>query len=600
MSERDELVRDLLAHGRFLSGVASIGVPWPPPGAMASTEVPTPEGRAAADTADDAMARLAAVRAELGDCRRCRLAGGRKTIVFGQGNPQAELMFVGEGPGADEDEQGLAFVGRAGQLLTDIIEKGMKLQRADVFIANVIKCLRYNTNVLLEDGSWERIGRLVRQRYSGKVMSVASDGALVARRVVGWHTTPLGSRSVFKVSHVAARGRGGNPVVTWLTGDHPVLTRRGFVNAEDLEDTDEVAIGAGLSQVASQVIAGTLLGDGGIPRGNAHLQMTHSAAQEEYVRLKASALAELSPVIGCGSNRAVKGGPRHPTVTCRTRAARALHVVRERFYPGGGRKHVPSDLQLTPLSASVWFLDDGYTKTKSDSLALSEIAAHSFANDGIGALVQGLRDELGIEGYLRPSSPGRIQFGSEASLRLSAMVAPYTPPSMRYKLHPRARERVPFDPSLYAAGERMVLFDRVLARKVDFKGPGRTFFCIDVEETHNFVTSGAVVRNCRPPQNRNPEPDEILACQPFLEAQIRSIRPRVLVGLGKFGAQWLLKTAEPISRMRGRVGEYEGIAVMPTYHPAYLLRNPAGKKDVWEDMKVVLRLLGRPVPGESD
>jgi DNA polymerase len=106
------------------------------------------------------------------------------------------------------------------------------------------------------------------------------------------------------------------------------------------------------------------------------------------------------------------------------------------------------------------------------------------------------------------------------------------------------------------------------------------------------VWIGNVIK-CRPPQNRNPEPDEILSCQPFLEAQIRVIQPRVIVGLGKFAAHWLLKTAEPITRLRGRVGEYEGIPVMPTYHPAYLLRNPAGKKDVWEDMKEVLRLLGR-------
>jgi uracil-DNA glycosylase family 4 len=106
------------------------------------------------------------------------------------------------------------------------------------------------------------------------------------------------------------------------------------------------------------------------------------------------------------------------------------------------------------------------------------------------------------------------------------------------------------------------------------------------------------ILKCRPPQNRNPEPDEVLACQPFLEAQIRAIRPRVIVGLGKFGAQFLLKTAQPITRLRGHVGEYDGIPVMPTYHPAYLLRNPAGKKEVWEDMKAVLRLLGRPVPGE--
>jgi len=101
----------------------------------------------------------------------------------------------------------------------------------------------------------------------------------------------------------------------------------------------------------------------------------------------------------------------------------------------------------------------------------------------------------------------------------------------------------------------------------------------------------ANVLKCRPPQNRNPEPDEILACQPFLEKQIALIRPKVLVGLGKFSAQWLFKSMEPISRLRGRIGDYDGIKVVPTFHPAYLLRNPGAKKDVWEDMKVVRRLL---------
>jgi uracil-DNA glycosylase family 4 len=103
----------------------------------------------------------------------------------------------------------------------------------------------------------------------------------------------------------------------------------------------------------------------------------------------------------------------------------------------------------------------------------------------------------------------------------------------------------------------------------------------------------ANVLKCRPPGNRNPEPDEIIQCQPFLERQIESIRPDVLVGLGKFGAHWLLKTAEPITRLRGRLGDYKGIRVMPTYHPAYLLRNPGAKKEVWEDMKVVRDLLAR-------
>jgi DNA polymerase len=106
----------------------------------------------------------------------------------------------------------------------------------------------------------------------------------------------------------------------------------------------------------------------------------------------------------------------------------------------------------------------------------------------------------------------------------------------------------------------------------------------------------ANVLKCRPPQNRNPEPDEILACQPFLEKQIALIQPKVLVGLGKFSAQWLFKSMEPISRLRGRIGDYDGIKVVPTFHPAYLLRNPGAKKDVWEDMKVVRRLLAEDEP----
>jgi DNA polymerase len=103
----------------------------------------------------------------------------------------------------------------------------------------------------------------------------------------------------------------------------------------------------------------------------------------------------------------------------------------------------------------------------------------------------------------------------------------------------------------------------------------------------------ANILKSRPPGNRNPEPDEVLACAPFLERQIGAIQPKVIVGLGKFAAQWLLRTAEPITRLRGKMGEFAGVPVMPTYHPAYLLRNPAAKKDVWEDVKTVLAFLGR-------
>jgi uracil-DNA glycosylase len=98
---------------------------------------------ASASMPDDSIARIVEslddIRADMGDCRRCKLAPSRKNLVFGSGNPNAELMFVGEAPGADEDEQGLPFVGRAGQLLTKIIE-AIQLRREDVFICNILKC----------------------------------------------------------------------------------------------------------------------------------------------------------------------------------------------------------------------------------------------------------------------------------------------------------------------------------------------------------------------------------------------------------------------------------------------------------------------------
>lgn len=101
----------------------------------------------------------------------------------------------------------------------------------------------------------------------------------------------------------------------------------------------------------------------------------------------------------------------------------------------------------------------------------------------------------------------------------------------------------------------------------------------------------ANVIKCRPPQNRNPDPDEVEMCEPFLFRQIDAIKPKVIVALGKFGAQTLLRTVEPISKLRGRVFDYRGSKLIPTFHPAYLLRNPPAKREVWEDMKLVRALL---------
>lgn len=111
---------------------------------------------------------------------------------------------------------------------------------------------------------------------------------------------------------------------------------------------------------------------------------------------------------------------------------------------------------------------------------------------------------------------------------------------------------------------------------------------IDLSRDQVYIAN---VIKCRPPGNRNPEPDEVSACEPFLFQQIAIIQPRVIVALGKFAAQCLLRTTEPITRLRGREFEYRGATLIPTFHPAYLLRNPSSKREVWEDMKKVRGIL---------
>src|SRR5690349_12294002 len=102
----------------------------------------------------------------------------------------------------------------------------------------------------------------------------------------------------------------------------------------------------------------------------------------------------------------------------------------------------------------------------------------------------------------------------------------------------------------------------------------------------------ANVIKCRPPENRNPEPDEVASCEPFLLRQLELIGPEVIVALGKFAVQTLLRSKAPITQLRGRWHDYHGIRLMPTFHPAYLLRNPGDKRLVWEDIQKVMKALG--------
>jgi DNA polymerase len=152
---------------------------------------------------------------------------------------------------------------------------------------------------------------------------------------------------------------------------------------------------------------------------------------------------------------------------------------------------------------------------------------------------------------------------------------------------------------------RLVFVGEAPGREEDEKGEpfvgeagrllDRILFAMGMRREEVYICN---VEKCRPPANRDPKPEEIEACEPYLKRQLAAIRPRLIVTLGRFAAQTLLRDETPIGRLRGTWRQYEGIPLMPTYHPAFLLRNPASKREVWEDMKEVVKRLREGEEGE--
>jgi uracil-DNA glycosylase len=532
-------------------------------------------------------------------CTRCpELAATRKTVVFGAGNANADLMFVGEAPGASEDEQGVPFVGRAGKLLGQLLEE-IGLSRDEVFIANTLKCLRYNAMVQLGDGSWERIGRLVRAQYDGTVMSVNDAGEIVQRTVTGWHATPLGGRRVFQLTYASAKRAGAGRVGVQLTGDHPVLTERGYVPVQELTREDRVATGQGMSALAYDVVCGTLLGDGCLPAQSSCLTFSHSQKQEEYARFKASLLSELDVKVEMREIAAAAGDERrYPVVMARTLATRSLRHLRHSFYKPA--KVVPEWMadELNPRMLAFWFMDDGYNRIRGGNRRpLAEIATLGFSQGDLLRLSRGLL-RLGLRAKILR---GRLHFDVSATQRLSELIAPFVPPAMRYKLNPEVREKVPFDPDSLTAGPAKVFFDAVEVEDItERKRADTTFFCLDVEGTHNFVTAGGVVHNCRPPGNRDPQPIEIENCRDYLLRQVELIEPSVICSLGNFSTKLLRGDPTGITRLHGQPEVIElgsrAVRLYPIFHPAAALYTPRMLETLREDFSRLPELLAQGAP----
>ena len=198
---------------------------------------------------------------------------------------------------------------------------------------------------------------------------------------------------------------------------------------------------------------------------------------------------------------------------------------------------------------------------------------------------------------LRPAEPVEpVRVFTSQGEALDALRAEIGPDCQRCKLHTLGRRQVVFgvgnpDADLMFVGEAPGGDEDIQGEPfVGRAGQLLTKIIEAIGMKRDDVYIANVIK-CRPPGNRNPEPDEVERCEPFLFRQIDIVKPKVIVALGKFAAQSLLKTSDPITRLRGREYRFRAATLIPTFHPAYLLRNPSSKREVWEDMKKVRALL---------
>jgi hypothetical protein len=243
-------------------------------------------------------------------------------------------------------------------------------------------------------------------------------------------------------------------------------------------------------------------------------------------------------------------------------------------------------------------MDDGHTRIRPGARRpLAEIATVCFSDTDLQVLIRGLA-RLGLSAK---ASRRRLYFDVTATERLSELIAPFVPPPMRYKLNPDVESRIPFDPSQLERGATEVLYDEVETEDItERERADTTFFCLDVEGSHNFVTAGGVVHNCRPPGNRDPQPVEIENCQEYLLRQVELIQPAVICTLGNFSTKLLRGDPTGITRLHGRpevitIGR-RAVRLYPIYHPAAALYTPRMLETLREDFARLPELLAMGAP----
>ena len=531
---------------------------------------------------------LRAQEQALQGCRRCRLCEGRTTIVFGSGNPRAEFVVIGEGPGADEDAQGLPFVGRAGQLLTRMLEaRKVELARDEVYITNTVKCF-ISPRVLIYTAEGFRpikdirVGDLV-LTHRGRFRPVIY---IRPREIL-----PKGSE-VVRVSVRSRDDESGKPVHMTVTPEHPFLVGGVWKRGDEIRNGEQIATLGDQCEVCGRAY---FVRHNRYEKRSYHTcsyrchnkRIFHSAEAREKVRLTLK--AQYADGRRDASLVARRANERTRELVA-TGLAKIQHLTPDERYRG----RIALAANITAgLRRGIIGFGEAELKPILDRLGVKY--THLFALQGSSLLYDFCLPDHRI--LIEVRGPGFVNAAAQERAAVKAHLAqkhgylllnlwwaqvvnqPDTVEEVLRRILRNYRHA-------YVFVEAEVVSVASRRTRADFR-----LYNIGVEEDESYVAAGVLSHNCRPPGNRNPEADELAACAPFLAAQLAALAPKVILSLGSVATQSLLGTKEPIGKLRGRVHPYGSAVLIPTFHPAFLLRNPGEeyKRMAWEDLQLARR-----------
>jgi len=358
-------------------------------------------------------------------------------------------------------------------------------------VSGRLSCLKGSSRVRLENGISLRIKDIVKNKFSGKVLSY-KDSKIVARKVVGWYKNKLNNRKSIKVFFKRIKGRG----VT-VTNDHLFLSRKGWIKGSKLNSGDVLATGTIKpikGSLLDQLIVGNLLGDGSIKK-EGRFCISHKSLHKKYLFLKKSILLDYES--STSEHISSKG---HKFYRFNSKSLPYFKYLREVWYPKGKKEIFFPQVEkaLTYFSLAVLFMDDGTTKFPKRKSPFSCIYTLSFSKEEVERLCVLIEEKLGIGCRSKKGYGGYfIRFSTIETKELHKNISRFFPSCMKYKLLPEFRSRNKNTKIYSRSLDSEVFYDEVVVNSSKIRD--RSVYCIDVKETHNFITPGGVVHNCKNP-----------------------------------------------------------------------------------------------------